>query len=640
MAILISSTLVFFGCELPTREDLLQMPVAEDYEVGKLFQSVSQVKSVTILPKPGKSSGGITIFYDGGSTIPQEEGSYAVTFHVAQVPGWHSVRLSAGTLEVNNNKTPTEDHYNIYNIEQISGSVTNVRIEPILLEDGTKPPDGIHNIRYLGNSRDINSSEIDVRALPQEVGVYRVLFDVAATEGWNPAELLMAGELQIFETYRTPVAEQYEPEPLLQNKDYIKPVTINLKQGASSGEITEVRYDDSTELPTEPGSYTVTFDVAAAGIWLKATDLYGGELQITDPDPGALWTLVDDSTFGTSNVRHVAFGGAGNDAKFVAVGDHGKMAYSTDGVRWTEINSTASTFGTKGRINDVMWWGNSFVAVGWDGTKGKVVQSTDGITWGPMPMTGRLNNFEDATAAEVSAVAPHRTTGMLLIMSVTGAGAGGRDDRAPSGNVWWGSNPNTNNPTRNFTNPRGAARLGDSTTSLSSGVWFEVGDAPDPLDRMLTIGNADGGGTWNRLWNTANYPFGTSYINFNGVKTFPSYSNPTIIVAWGDGGKLAFSTSASNNAPANTWKKAEGEALGGRDIYDLTLNNDATRYVAVGSLGSISYSDGQGNDFMKIWKDANRVFGATRINSVVYGKLNGKDVFVAVGEAGKIAFSK
>ena len=77
------------------------------------------------------------------------------------------------------------------------------------------------------------------------------------------------------------------------------------------------------------------------------------------------------SKFGTTDINGIAYGGG----KFVAVGNSGKMAYSTDGVFWTTV--TTSRFGTTA-IRGVAYGGDKFVAVG---DFGMMAYSTDGIMW-------------------------------------------------------------------------------------------------------------------------------------------------------------------------------------------------------------------------------------------------------------------
>jgi hypothetical protein len=85
------------------------------------------------------------------------------------------------------------------------------------------------------------------------------------------------------------------------------------------------------------------------------------------------WTAVTDSTFGTTDIEAIAYGGD----KFVAGGQSGKMAYSSDGESWTAV--VVSTFGnTNTHINAIAYSNNKFVAVGGDG---KMAHSTDGESW-------------------------------------------------------------------------------------------------------------------------------------------------------------------------------------------------------------------------------------------------------------------
>ena len=76
-------------------------PTAADYEIGNLTQTVGSITAVTVTPKSGKSTGAVTIYYNGSTTLPSAAGTYAVTFNVAAAKGWNAIKgLSAGTLSV------------------------------------------------------------------------------------------------------------------------------------------------------------------------------------------------------------------------------------------------------------------------------------------------------------------------------------------------------------------------------------------------------------------------------------------------------------------------------------------------------------------------------------------------------------
>ncbi|WP_461256449.1 sialidase family protein [Treponema sp. R80B11-R83G3] len=96
------------------------------------------------------------------------------------------------------------------------------------------------------------------------------------------------------------------------------------------------------------------------------------------------WKAVTDTTFGTSRINAIAWGGAAGQEKFVAVGgdsgivNSGKIAYSSDGVTWTAVSNTTFT----NAFNGITWGGTAgnekFVAVG---NGGAVATSPNGVTW-------------------------------------------------------------------------------------------------------------------------------------------------------------------------------------------------------------------------------------------------------------------
>ena len=80
-----------------------QTPVTSDFEIGNLFQPKGSVTPVTITAKAGKSTGAITVFYNGLNTIPQAEGMYKILFNIEASLGWNEVYdLEGGNLVVYN----------------------------------------------------------------------------------------------------------------------------------------------------------------------------------------------------------------------------------------------------------------------------------------------------------------------------------------------------------------------------------------------------------------------------------------------------------------------------------------------------------------------------------------------------------
>jgi len=251
-------------------------PVASDYTIGNLNQIAGNVSAVTITANSGKSPGAISnIRYNGNTTVPQTNGTYAVTFNVAESIVWINVAtgsfirwnaatgLYAGDLIVGN-QTPVASDYTFGNLVQTADSVIAVTIEANI----GKSPGAISNIRYNGST-----------TIPQTSGTYAVTFDVVAATDWNSALGLSAGNLVV--NNRTPIASDFTVDNLNQFLNNITPVTITPIEGASSGIIT-ILYNGSPILPTTAGSYTVTFNVAASIGWNMVNGLAGGSLVIID----------------------------------------------------------------------------------------------------------------------------------------------------------------------------------------------------------------------------------------------------------------------------------------------------------------------------------------------------------------------
>ena len=277
-----------------------QTPVADDFVIGNLIQTVGSVTMVTITPKAGKSNGAITVYYNGSTTLPTAVGTYTVTFDVAAATGFDAaVGLSAGTLTINEttsaNQTPVADDFVIGNLTQTAGSVIAVTITP-----KADKSTGAITIYYNGST-----------ALPTAVGTYTVTFDVAAATGFNAAVGLAAGTLTINETTsanQTPVASDFDISNLTQTVGSVTMVTITPKAGKSTGAIT-IYYNGSTTLPTAVGTYTVTFDVAAATGFNATTGLSAGTLTINNGTIGVLFSGFGDEaidlTKSTENDIHI-----------------------------------------------------------------------------------------------------------------------------------------------------------------------------------------------------------------------------------------------------------------------------------------------------------------------------------------------
>ncbi|MDR2729981.1 MAG: hypothetical protein LBB81_03680 [Treponema sp.] len=109
---------------------------------------------------------------------------------------------------------------------------------------------------------------------------------------------------------------------------------------------------------------------------------------------GVTWTAVEKTTAFDykpkgrtykSDIWAIAYG----KDKFVAVGRNSNMAYLSDGVKWSAIPGGAkygdpgqSTFGEDAYINAIVYGNNKFVA---GGMFGRMAYSSDGVKWTAIP---------------------------------------------------------------------------------------------------------------------------------------------------------------------------------------------------------------------------------------------------------------
>jgi len=167
----------------------------------------------------------------------------------------------------------------------------------------------------------------------------------------------------------------------------------------STGTIKEINGNEFTMLPSNAATPNTTFTttVTDEGLtymsgeftWTDGSTTTGsGTLTPVAPPTqpssssgsgsGAMtWTVVDVSgIFDDNDINSIAYG---NDT-WVAVGDYGKMAYSTDnGKTWTAVTDSKFSNTYEGNINTIAYGNGTFVA---GGGKGTIAYSADnGKTW-------------------------------------------------------------------------------------------------------------------------------------------------------------------------------------------------------------------------------------------------------------------
>jgi predicted phosphodiesterase len=281
--------------EIGGTENTAQTPTVADYEIGNLNQKAGSVIAVTITPRDGKSPGAVSnIKYAGNAAVPQEFGTYHVTFDVAAATGWNAATgLSAGNLIVGNpdDQTPEVGDYDINAIwTQTAGSVTPVTITP---KDGKST--GVVTVYYQG----IDDTEYEKSETPPTLaGTYAVTFDVAAVTGWNPASSLSAGTLIIEKTainYISGAGALFwgvTSNALtlgLTPGDTTKEINLNwYSSGTAAGKVAKVRF--------VRGTFTAAFDLLEEeGTAANAGSSTQHKVTVKDLMPGASYQYAVSS---------------------------------------------------------------------------------------------------------------------------------------------------------------------------------------------------------------------------------------------------------------------------------------------------------------------------------------------------------
>jgi hypothetical protein len=164
--------------------------------------------------------------------------------------------------------------------------------------------------------------------------------------------------------------------------DVLQGKTIGTEDGLVEGTMVD-RGTVTNTITTQGGSYTIpsgyhsgsgkvtaTFSNLNAGNIKSGINIGGiiGELLVPIPY-GSVWTQ-QTSSFGTTDIRSVAYG----NELFVAVGSSGTLATSSNGTSWTQ---QTSSFGTT-NILGVAYGNGLWIAVG---ESGKLATSSDGTSW-------------------------------------------------------------------------------------------------------------------------------------------------------------------------------------------------------------------------------------------------------------------
>jgi hypothetical protein len=369
-----------------------------------------------------------------------------------------------------------------------------------------------------------------------------------------------------------------------------------------------------------------------------------------------LWTALNYTVLGTSNIQGVTYGGG----KWVAFGGKSDIAYSADGITWTSVIN--SLFGQS--IRGVIYGGGKWVAFGVDyfgpgitygRNKSIIAYSDDGVSWTAVADT----TFNATHSNEIIGVA--YGGGKWVAFGYTRANQYQTEAMmaySDDGITWTVAN----------------STFGDYQSDISGvtydgGKWVAVGKDydSDTYSNYCKIAYSSDGVTWTAVedsaFNAANDSIDT--VVYSGGKWFAVGRDGS------DYPKIAYSsdgvtwTAVSNSAFASG--RIRGVTYGGGkwvavnnddDMYGkITYSSDGITWTAVAnttfgysSIDGVAYSGASGNmkfvafgrgkmaysaDGVTWTAEANTTFGNSGINGVAYG--GGK--WLAFGESGKMAYS-
>jgi photosystem II stability/assembly factor-like uncharacterized protein len=272
-----------------------------------------------------------------------------------------------------------------------------------------------------------------------------------------------------------------------------------------------------------------------AGNWVAVGD--NGKIAYST-DNGDNWTQASVPSFGGSRVDYVDTDRSGN---WVAVGASGKIAYSTDnGDNWTQ--ATTPSFGAdnvRGVSSDRL---GVWVAVG---DNGKIAYSTD-----------NGDNWTQATTPSYAGT---------QVIGVTNDGAGNWVSTGASGKIAY-STDNGDNWTQASVPSFGADSV-QAVTTNRSGRWVAVGD------NGKIAYSTDNGDNWTQATTPS---FGASLVS--GVST----DTLGLWIASGSS-KMAYSTDNGDN-----WFQS---STGTFTLMNDVATNDIGNWVSVGSVGNIQINN-------------------------------------------------
>jgi hypothetical protein len=254
--------------------------------------------------------------------------------------------------------------------------------------------------------------------------------------------------------------------------------------------------------------------------------------------------------FGTNTINKIVWDGG----KYVAVGGGGKIAYSADGVSWTEATSRFT--GSYLTINGIAYSGSAFVAVG---VGGQMSYSADGINWTAItPVT------DTTFSSDINGIAWADPSGDGTGSIFVAVGHSGKIAWSEDGLTWTAIPSGTGSGTTNF--------AGSSVNDITwTGTRFVA------VGRSGIIAYSTDGKDWNAGTNSSG----------STRELFAVAGNDDNIVAVGDGSTVLLSTDGEN------WNTVTVSGIGTQELRGVGwVGGDKFLFGASG--GRIAYSSDNG----------------------------------------------
>jgi hypothetical protein len=382
----------------PTGGNNNQTPTVADFNISGTgtFTYDGNSKTVTVTAKEGKTSGIITVKYNGTTDAPSAVDTYTVTFDVAAAVGWNAVSdLPAGTLtineEISGNQTPTAADYNIGNLTQTFGSVTAVTITP---KEGKST--GAVTIFYNG-----------LTTLPTAVGTYIVTFNIAASDSWNAVSGLSAGTLTINGNHGISLSQTDTYTFAARDSDYttqdILTITVTNTGNQPTGALTVALSGNNAS------SFTLSKTTINSITATNGTDTFTirPKIGLSVGSYTAIVTVSGGANI-TSNSFAVSFNVINTADPYIITGSGTSFTVTKSGVTigtanqpiQTVINAIRTHATSKNRI---IQFGNGTAVL----DIGSVSASFDnsGIPWGTVTLTGKITGSNTVSNAGTIVIA-------------------------------------------------------------------------------------------------------------------------------------------------------------------------------------------------------------------------------------------